>query len=48
MTEQERMQMLMAIIHQNEVIAEMNWQIVQLLVPIEEIDGDEMTGITLQ
>lgn len=48
MTEQERMQMLMAIIHQNEVIAETNWQIVQLLVPIEKIEGEELTGVTLQ
>lgn len=50
MTEDQRMQMLLTIMNQNEMILDQNYQILQLLVPMEYVgdDGDEEPPRTLQ
>jgi hypothetical protein len=42
--------MLMMIIKQNDAVLEMNWQIIQVLVPLEmvEVDDDSEPSRTLQ
>ena len=45
MTEEQR-QMMIEIMHQNDAVLEMNWQILQAIAPLE--NDDEPDRVTLQ